>query len=54
MDWHHPHNLDLLGGCYQHQGRLKTADRYLLEAVAFPAVTETSHRTAETLGKRDR
>jgi tetratricopeptide (TPR) repeat protein len=40
MDWHHPHNLDLLGGCYQHQGRLKAADRYLLEAVAFPAVTD--------------
>ena len=40
IDWHHPHNLDLLGGCYQHQGRLKTADRYLLEAVAFPAVTD--------------
>jgi len=40
MDWHHPHNLDLLGGCYQHQGRLKTADRYLQEAAAFPAVTD--------------
>jgi tetratricopeptide (TPR) repeat protein len=40
IDWHHPHNLDLLGGCYQHQGRLKTADRYLLEAAAFPAVTD--------------
>jgi tetratricopeptide (TPR) repeat protein len=40
MDWHHPHNLDLLGGCYQHQGRLKTADRHLLEAAAFPAVTD--------------
>jgi len=40
VDWHHPHNLDLLAGCYQHQGRMKTAASYLREAAASPAVTE--------------
>ena len=40
VDWHHPHNLDLLAGCYQHQGRMKTAASYLREAAAAPAVTE--------------
>jgi tetratricopeptide (TPR) repeat protein len=40
VDWHHAHNLDLLAGCYQHQGRMKTAAGYLREALASPAVTE--------------
>ncbi len=40
VDWHHPHNLDLLAGCYQHQGRMTTAASYLREAAASPAVTE--------------
>ncbi len=40
IDWHHPHNLDLLAGCYQHEGRMKTAERFMRESEAIPAVSE--------------
>jgi tetratricopeptide (TPR) repeat protein len=40
IDWHHPHNLDLLAGCYQHEGRMKTAERLMRESEAIPAVNE--------------
>ena len=40
IDWHHPHNLDLLAGCHQHQGQMKTAEAYMRESLAIPAVTD--------------
>lgn len=39
LDWHHPHNLDLLATCYQHQGKMKTAERVMRESLALAAVT---------------
>ena len=32
MDWHHGHNLDLLGMCYQHKGQMALAESTLREA----------------------
>src|SRR5438093_46783 len=40
IDWHHPHNLDLLAGCHQHQGQMRTAEAYMRESLAIPAVTD--------------
>ena len=40
VDWHHPHNLDLLAGCHQHQGQMKTAEAYMRESLAVPSVME--------------
>lgn len=40
IDWHHPHNLDLLAGCHQHQGQMKTAEAYMRESLAIPSVME--------------
>lgn len=37
MDWHHQHNLDLLAGCYQHEGQLATAERIMKDAYELPA-----------------
>ncbi|HET9481824.1 MAG TPA: tetratricopeptide repeat protein [Candidatus Polarisedimenticolia bacterium] len=35
FDWHHGHNLDLLGTCYQHKGQMKRAERTVREAAGF-------------------
>ena len=40
IDWHHPHNLDLLAGCHQHQGQMRTAEAYMRESLAIPSVME--------------
>ena len=40
MDWHHPHNLDLLAGCHQHEGQMKTAEAYMRESLALTSVME--------------
>jgi len=40
-DWHHEHNLDLLSTSYQYQGRMKQAERLMLEAFAIPSVQDT-------------
>lgn len=40
MDWHHVHNLDLLGTSYQHKGKMREAESLLREASAMPAATE--------------
>ncbi|HET9234261.1 MAG TPA: hypothetical protein VFP10_09000, partial [Candidatus Eisenbacteria bacterium] len=32
MDWHHGHNLDLLGMCYQHKGQMALAESTLRQA----------------------
>jgi tetratricopeptide (TPR) repeat protein len=40
LDWHHPHNLDLLATCYQHEGQMKTAERWIKESLAIPAVAD--------------
>jgi len=40
FDWHHQHNLDLLSTSYQYEGRLKTAEKLMVEAWAIPAVSE--------------
>lgn len=40
MDWHHVHNLDLLGTSYQHKGKMREAESLLREAEAMPAATE--------------
>ena len=38
MDWHHGHNLDLLGMCYQHKGQMALAESTLREASALVAM----------------
>lgn len=40
LDWHHVHNLDLLGTSYQHKGQMKRAEATLREAHELPALTE--------------
>jgi tetratricopeptide (TPR) repeat protein len=40
LDWHHPHNLDLLATCYQHQGRVRTTEQVMREVGALPSVSE--------------
>jgi len=40
VDWHHPHNLDLLAGCHQHQGQVRTAEAYMRESLALSSVME--------------
>ena len=40
IDWHHPHNLDLLAGCHQHQGQMRTAEAYMRESLAIASVME--------------
>lgn len=36
-DWHHAHNLQLLGLCYQALGQMKSAEAALREAFSLPA-----------------
>lgn len=40
LDWHHVHNLDLLAGSYQHQGRLALAEQRLREIDGVEPLTE--------------
>jgi tetratricopeptide (TPR) repeat protein len=40
MDWHHPHNLDLLATSFQHQGQMKKAEEVMRRSYLIPAVTE--------------
>ena len=40
LDWHHGHNLDLLSTAYQHQGRMRMAERYMRESHALPAMVD--------------
>jgi tetratricopeptide (TPR) repeat protein len=39
-DWHHTHNLQLLGLAYQSLGQIRSAAKYFHEAFALPAYTE--------------
>jgi tetratricopeptide (TPR) repeat protein len=39
-DWHHAHNLQLLGTCYESLGQMKAAEAAFREAFAVPAYTE--------------
>lgn len=39
-DWHHAHNLSLLATSYQYQGRMKEAERLLLEAISIPGIND--------------
>jgi tetratricopeptide (TPR) repeat protein len=40
LDWHHGHNLDLLSTAYQHQGRMKLAEKHMREAHALPTTLD--------------
>jgi tetratricopeptide (TPR) repeat protein len=40
MDWHHPHNLDLLATSYQHEGQMKRAAELMTRSRALTPVTE--------------
>jgi tetratricopeptide (TPR) repeat protein len=40
-DWHHEHNLDLLSTAYQHQGRMKDAERLMRQAFSIPSAQDT-------------
>lgn len=40
MDWHHPHNLDLLATSYQHQGQMKKAEELMRRSYRLPPVTQ--------------
>ena len=37
LDWHRPHNLDLLATCHQHQGRMKKTEQVMRERARPPA-----------------
>lgn len=39
LDWHRPHNLDLLATCYQHQGRMRTTEETMRERSRIRPVT---------------
>jgi tetratricopeptide (TPR) repeat protein len=38
LDWHRPHNLDLLATCHQHQGRMKKTEAVMRDRARIPAV----------------
>ena len=38
LDWHRPHNLDLLATCHQHQGRMKATEAVLRDRARLTAV----------------
>jgi tetratricopeptide (TPR) repeat protein len=38
FDWHHGHNLDLLATCYEHKGQIQSAEKFVREASATPAM----------------
>ena len=38
FDWHHGHNLNLLASCYEHQGRMKLAEKVMRESGALGVV----------------
>jgi tetratricopeptide (TPR) repeat protein len=40
LDWHHGHNLDLLSTSYQHEGRMRLAEKHMLESRALPSVVD--------------
>ena len=40
IDWHHPHNLDLLATSFQHQGEMRKAEEVMRRSYALPPVTE--------------
>lgn len=42
LDWHRPHNLDLLATCHQHQGRMKTTERTMRERAKLRSVSSYS------------
>jgi len=39
LDWHRPHNLDLLSRSLQHEGRMNEAERYIREAAQLRPTT---------------
>ena len=39
LDWHRPHNLDLLSRSLQHEGRMREAERYIREAMQLQPTT---------------
>lgn len=49
MDWHHGHNLDLLAGCYQWQGRIREAEKVLDQAGAYQAPTSYEQANRRSL-----
>jgi tetratricopeptide (TPR) repeat protein len=57
-DWHHAHNLILLGMCYEALGQMKSAEPLLREAFSLPAYTDTAefnrHEWPDFLIDRDR
>ena len=40
MDWHHPHNLDLLATSYQHEGQMRRAEELMKRSRDLRPVTE--------------
>lgn len=40
IDWHHPHNIDLLATSYQQQGQMKRAESLMRRSFAIPPVGE--------------
>lgn len=40
MDWHHPHNLDLLATSYQHQGQMKKAEELMRRSYGLEPMTQ--------------
>jgi tetratricopeptide (TPR) repeat protein len=45
LDWHRPHNLDLLSRSLQHDGQMKEAEKYIREAMELtPKVSYAGYR----------
>lgn len=40
MDWHHPHNLDLLAGSYRHEGQMRRAEVFMKRSLALEPMLE--------------
>lgn len=40
VDWHHPHNLDLLAASYQHEGQMKKAEEVMRRSQAIDPVSD--------------
>lgn len=38
LDWHRPHNLDLLATCHQHEGRMKKTEAVMRDRARIPPV----------------
>jgi tetratricopeptide (TPR) repeat protein len=41
LDWHHPHNIDLLATSYQHQGQRQLAEQFMRLSIPMAGITQS-------------